>query len=184
MLSWKYKIVGIGYNNKKIVIVKFDIKFNYKQYCIDLNQDFNNINDNINISQIKSIDYTNKKKESKKNIECLLYIIFPKGNNFYIYCIQSDFRQLKIDFSNKIQFNHDINFLDILNKNIIISSFFNYNKIQIINLPNYEKEEKKEVSVDIIETTYDIINKILYISDNMVILFIANDSINYIEFNN
>ena len=184
MLSWKYKIVGIGYNNKKIVIVKFDIKFNYKQYCIDLNQDFNNINDNINISQIKSIDYTNKKKESKKNIECLLYIIFPKGNNFYIYCIQSDFRQLKIDFSNKIQFNHDINFLDILNKNIIISSFFNYNKIQIINLPNYEKEEKKEVSVDIIETTYDIINKILYISDNMVILFIANDSINYIQFNN
>ena len=39
-------------------------------------------------------------------------------------------RILKINLTNKIIFEHDINYFDYLNKYMIISSFYNHNKIE------------------------------------------------------
>jgi hypothetical protein len=181
MLSWKYKITGIAYNNKKIVIIKFNIELNNEQYCIDLNQDLNGFNNNVNINQIKCIEHTNKNTKSKNNVEFALYVIFPIDNIFFIYNLISDFFILKINLTNKIIFEHDINYFDYLNKYMIISSFYNHNKIEIIYLPDYEKEEKKEALVDIMEISNDYFNKMIYINDKGGLFFISNDLINYVE---
>ena len=59
MLSWKYKLIGIGYHNNIISIIKFDNKFqNYKNISINLDS-FNNNNNYIN--QIKCLNLSNKK---------------------------------------------------------------------------------------------------------------------------
>lgn len=181
MLSWKYKIIGIAYNNKKIVIIKFNIELNNEQYCIDLNQDLNGFNNNVNINQIKCIEHTNKNTKSKNNVEFALYVIFPIDNIFFIYNLISDFFILKINLTKKIIFEHDINYFDYLNKYMIISSFYNHNKIEIIYLPDYEKEEKKEALVDIMEISNDYFNKMIYINDKGGLFFISNDLINYVE---
>jgi len=182
MLSWKYKIIGLAYNNKKIVIIQFNIELNYKQYIIDLNQDLNGINNNyININQMKCIDHTNRKIKGKNNIEFILYIIFPINNIFFIYSIISDFFKLNINLVNKIIFEHDINYFDYLNKNILISSFFNHNKIEIIYLPDYEKDKNKEALIDTIEISDDYFNKMIYINHQRGLFFISNDSIKYVE---
>ena len=191
MISWKYKLIGIGYNNNTIIIIKFinNIiekinKLNYKYYIIDLNEHLNNFN-NRYINQIKCIDCTNKKTKEKDFIEFSLSIIISVNNYFVNYNIISNFFELNIKFINKIEFKHDINFFEILNKNIIISSFINNFKIEIIHLPDDEKEEnkKKEILIDTIEISEDYYNKLIITSNKRGMFCISNDSIKYLEFN-
>ena len=95
MLSWKYKLIGIGHHNNIINLIKFDNKFhNYKGMGVYL--DSFNTNNNNYINQIKCLNLSNKKIKEKSGIEFLISIIFSINNSFFIYSILSDFVNLII----------------------------------------------------------------------------------------
>ena len=124
MLSWKYKLIGIGHHNNIINLIKFDNKFHsYNGMGVDL--DSFNTNNNNYINQIKCLNLSNKKIKEKSGIEFLISIIFSINNSFFIYSILSDFVNLNANFIHKIGLKYDINFFEILNKNIIIL-FYKY----------------------------------------------------------
>ena len=189
MLSWKYKLIGLGYNNNKLIIMKFSntkekiANITYNKYIIDINTNLNN--SNIDIKQIKCIDNTNKKIKEKNNIEYSLLTIFSINNSFFIYNIISDYAKLNINFINKLVLKQDINYFDIINKNWIIFSFLNSYKIEIILLENNEKEEKgkkiKEILFDN-DSIEDNINKIIFTCNKKGLFLISNNSIKYLEF--
>ena len=193
MLSWKYKLIGLGYNNNKLIIMKFSNtkekklnSINYEKYIIDINNINNNFNkSNNDIKQIKCIDITNKKIKEKTNKEYSLYIIFSINNCFFIYNILSDYVKLNINFINKIVLKYDINYFDIINKNWIISSFLNIYKIEIILLDNNEKEENGKQIKEIIfdnDILEDNIHKIIFTCNKKGIFLISNNSVKYMEF--
>ena len=163
MLSWKYKLIGLGYNNNKLIIMKFSntkekiANITYNKYIIDINTNLNN--SNIDIKQIKCIDNTNKKIKEKNNIEYSLLTIFSINNSFFIY--------------------------NIINKNWIIFSFLNSYKIEIILLENNEKEENgkqiKEILFDN-DSIEDNINKIIFTCNKKGLFLISNNSFKYLEF--
>ena len=96
MLSWKYKLIGIGHHNNIINLIKFDNKFhNYKVMGVDLDSFNTNTNNNY-INQIKCLNLSNKKIREKSGIEFLISIIFSINNSFFIYSILSDFVNLII----------------------------------------------------------------------------------------
>lgn len=194
LLSWKYKLIGIGYNNNKILIIKFNDSKDktkniiYEKYIVDidsyLNNGFNHNNMN-DIKQIKCVDYTNKKIKEKFNKDFFLYIVFSVSNGFFIFNIISDFTKINIYFVDKIQSMQNINYFDIINKNLIIASFVNNYKIEIIN---FEKNEKEKNERQIKELLFDIdifeenINKIVFTYNKKGIFLISNNSIKYLEF--
>ena len=96
ILSWKYKLIGIGHHNNIINLIKFDNKFyNYKGMDADLDS-FNTNNNNNYINQLKCLNLSNKKIREKSGIEFLISIIFSINNSFFIYSILSDFVNLII----------------------------------------------------------------------------------------
>ena len=194
LLTWKYRLIGIGYNNGKIVIININNKLNKKnmninsnQYIIDTNSYLNNKN---KIEQIKCIENFNDTINNKEGNESKLFIIFSIKNLFFIYSliinINSD---LKINFVNKIEKKYDITFFEMLNRNLVISSLKNNYGIELIFLPKYIKNENDfltiddEPLIDLIELTDLNISKILYTKNKKGIFLISNDSINYLEFN-
>ena len=188
MISWKYKIIGIGFNNKKINVIIFDNKIKYKQYIIDINSYINDNNINKDIIQIKSIEIPDKKIV---NIKFFLYIIFPINNTFYLFSLLYDNIELKSNLIYKIIFKDDINIFEILNKNLLICSFSNNFKNGLIHLPDYIQEKNKDfeiknnkdINIDMIEISEEYFNKIIYTNNRKGIFFISNNSIKYIEFN-
>ena len=179
MLSWKYKLIGIGYHNNIISIIKFDNKFqNYKNIIINLDS-FNN---NNYINQIKCLNLVNNKVREKNGIEFLIYIIFSINNSFFIYSILSDFVNLKVYFINKIGLKYDINCFGILNKNLIISSYSSNFKIELIHLPDYEKGVNKNIKKEEIEISEEYFYNLKYTNNKKGIFCVSNNSIKYIEF--
>ena len=179
MLSWKYKLIGIGYHNNIISIIKFDNKFqNYKNIIANLDS-FNN---NNYINQIKCLNLVNNKVREKNGIEFLIYIIFSINNSFFIYSILSDFVNLNVNFINKIGLKNDINCFGILNKNLIISSYSSDFKIELIHLPDYEKGVNKDIKKEEIEISEEYFYKLKYTNNKKGIFCVSNNSIKYIEF--
>ena len=179
MLSWKYKLIGIGYHNNIISIIKFDNKFqNYKNISINLDS-FNN---NNYINQIKCLNLVNNKVREKNSIEFLIYIIFSINNSFFVYSILSDFVNLNVNFINKIGLKYDINCFGILNKNLIISSYSSNFKIELIHLPDYEKGVNKDIKKEEIEISEEYFYKLKYTNNKKGIFCVSNNSIKYIEF--
>ena len=197
LLTWKYKLLGIGYNNGKIVIMKINnslinnnMNITNNQFLIDVNSEINNSKKNI-INQIRCIEFKNNKMNNNKEKEnCILYLIISVNNFFIIYSFSPYFTQdLKINLINKIEYKTNIIFFEILNRNIIITSFANNNNIELIYLPKYFKNENNFLEIDeepLIDSIYlsdEYINKILYTKNKKGIIFILNNSIKYLEFN-
>ena len=175
MLSWKYKLIGIGYHNNMMNLIKFDNKFhNYKVMGVDLDS-FNTNNNNNYINQIKCLNLSNKKIREKSGIEFLIYIIFSINNSFFIYSILSDFVNLNVNFINKIGLKYDINCFGILNKNLIISSYSSNFKIELIHLPDYEKGVNKDIKKEEIEISEEYFYKLKYTNNKKGIFCVSNN---------
>ena len=188
LLTWKYKLIGIGYNTGKIVIMKIknnssknDISSN--QYIIDISQNLDNKNKN-KINQIKSFEDSNI-----NNQEYFLYIIISIYNIFFIYSYsEKSNNDLKMEYVNKIENQNIIINFDILNRNIIVSSFMNNYGLEFIYLPKYFDKKNNLSNVDeeplinLIQFIDENINKIIYTKNKKGIFTILDDCIRYLEF--
>ena len=195
LLAWKYKLLGIGYSNGKIVIMKINnslinnnMNITSNQLLIDINTDINNNKKNC-INQIKFIEFINEKTDNKEKENYLLYLIVSVNNYLLIYSFSPYFiQQLQLYFINKIEFKNNIIFFEILNRNIIITSFVNDINIELIYFPKYFKKENKYSKIDdeplinSIQISNDYFNKILYTKNKKGIFFFLNNSIKYLEF--
>ena len=188
LLTWKYKLLGIGYNNGKIIIMKINNNLHKdniirKQYLIDINS-YVNINNKNKIEQIKCIE------DSTQNIdEYFLYIIFSVKKFFLIYSLKENpDKDLSINYVNKIENKNDIISFDILNRNMIVSSVMNNYGLEFIYLPKYFGNNKfsnvdEEPLMNLIHLTDDNINKIIYTKNKKGIVCILDNYIKYLEFN-
>ena len=189
LLTWKYKLLGIGYNNGKIVIMKIknnqykNLNITNKQYLIDITSHINKKNNNNKINQIKYIEYYQNEEEY------LIYLIFSVNNFFFIYSITpNSIENLNINFINKIENKNDIIFFEILNRNLIVSSSVNNCGIEFIYLPKYIKNENNFLIIDdnplidFIQLSNEYINKIIYTKNKKGIVCISNNYIKYLEF--
>ena len=199
LLTWKHKIIGIGLNTGKIVIIRIYKNKNYyltsNQYILDINSHINNNNNNINknnINQIKCIDFTSDSIYNNINDQdCNLFIIFSMNNIFFIYALiqKNNELEMTINFISKIENKKDIIFFEILNRNLLIASFLNSSELELIYLPNYIKNSKNFLIIDdepiinLIDFPGEYINKIIYTKNKKGIFCISNDSIKYLFFN-
>jgi len=199
LVTWKQKIIAIGLNTGKIVIMKIysnnNSNLTSNQYIIDVNSHLDNNNNNINknsISQIKCIDFTSDSIYSNINTQdCNIYIIFSMNNIFFIYALvqKNNEIDMTINFISKIEIKKDITFFEILNRNLLMVSFVNYSKVELIYLPNYIKNSKNFLIIDdepiinLIDFPGEYINKIIYTKNKKGIFCISNDSIKYLLFN-
>ena len=200
LVTWKHKIIGIGLNTGKIVIMRIYKNKNSNstsnQYIIDVNSHINNNNKNSisknSINQIKCIDFTSDSIYSNINSQdCNLYIIFSMNNIFFIYSLiqKNNESEMTINFISKIENKKDIIFFEILNGNLLIVSFVNCSELELIYLPSYIKDSKNFLIIDdepiinLIDFPGEYINKILYTKNKKGIFCISNNSIKYLLFN-
>ena len=190
------KIIGIGLNTGKIVIIRMNknnSNVTRNQYIIDINSHTNNNSTNkSNISQIKCIDFSSDSIYNNINAQnCNLYIIFSMNNIFFIYALiqKNNELEMTINFINKIKNKKDIIFFEILNRNLLMVSFVNCSELELIYLPKYVKNSNNFLVIDdepiinLIEIPGEYINKIIYTKNKKGIFCISNDSIKYLLFN-
>lgn len=198
LLTWKYRLLGIGYNNGKIVIMKINNNSHNKnfnitanQYLIDINSSLNNNFSKKIINQIKIIEHSNNSDSNIDDKESILYLVFSLNNTFFIYSINPN-DLINIIFLKRIEYKSDIVFFEILNRNLIVFSIMNSYGLEFINLPKYNKNGNKndnsnindEVLINTIQISDEFFNKIVYTKNKKGIFCISNMSIKYLEFEN
>ena len=197
LLTWKNKIIGIGFNTGKILIIRINnsnSNLTSSQYIIDINSHLDNNNKitKNNISQIKCIDFSSDSIYS--NIisqDCNVYIVFSMNNIFFIYSLTQKTNELEmtINFINKIENKKDIIYFEILNRNLFIVSYVNSSEVELVYLPNYVKNYNSFLVIDdepiinLIDFPGEYINKIIYTKNKKGIFCISNNSIKYLVFN-
>ena len=189
LLSLKYKLTGCGFSNGNIILISYNHLLKSNQY----NQTVININSFLQDKNIHNIEIKNIK--CIENDDEILYIIFTVNNLFFIYSF--DIKDKNANFINLIEFGNDFVNIEVLNKKLVISSFLHASYLEFVYLPKYLgiiKEgnkineddcdwEENNNELNIMQISSENVNGIVYVRNKKGVVFLSNDSIKYIEYN-